>query len=116
MNQLCVAAKKPLISAAITQWEGQLSLYDPAHGAPCYECVFPERPAPGLVPTCAEAGVAAPLPGVIGAMMAMEAVKHLTGAGETLAGRLMIHDALYAQTRVIGIRPRVDCPVCGAGD
>lgn len=116
VNQLCVAAKKPLISAAITQWEGQLSLYDPAHGAPCYECVFPERPAPGLVPTCAEAGVAAPLPGVIGAMMAMEAVKHLTGAGETLAGRLMIHDALYAQTRVIGIRPRVDCPVCGAGD
>ena len=115
VNQLCVAAKKPLISAAITQWEGQLSLYDPAHGAPCYECVFPERPAPGLVPTCAEAGVAAPLPGVIGAMMAMEAVKHLTGAGETLAGRLMIHDALYAQTRVIGIRPRVDCPVCGAG-
>jgi molybdopterin/thiamine biosynthesis adenylyltransferase len=56
-------------------------------GAPCYECVFPTRPAPGMVPTCAEAGVAAPLPGVIGSMMAMEAVKHITGAGETLQGR-----------------------------
>lgn len=113
VNRICAAAGKPLISAAITQWEGQLSLYDPAHGAPCYECVFPVRPAPGMVPTCAEAGVAAPLPGVIGAMMAMEAVKQITGAGQTLAGRLMIHDALYAETRVIGIKRRADCPVCG---
>ena len=113
VNRVCVAAGKPLISAAITQWEGQLSLYDPAHGAPCYECIFPDRPAPGMVPTCAEAGVAAPLPGVIGAMMAMEAVKQITGAGETLAGRLMIHDALYAETRVIRIKRRTDCPVCG---
>lgn len=114
VNRLCVAAGKPLISAAITQWEGQLSLYDPARGGPCYECIFPHRPAPGMVPTCAEAGVAAPLPGVIGAMMAMEAVKHLTGAGETLRGRLMIHDALYGETRVIGTRQRPDCAVCGA--
>jgi molybdopterin/thiamine biosynthesis adenylyltransferase len=71
------------------------------------------KPAPGLVPTCAEAGVAAPLPGVIGAMMAMEAVKWVTGAGETLAGRLMIHDALYMETRVIGVKKRSDCEVCG---
>ena len=77
--------------------------------------VFPERPAPGLVPTCAEAGVAAPLPGVIGAMMAVEAVKHLTGAGETLAGRLMIFDALFADARVIGVQRRADCACCGAG-
>jgi molybdopterin/thiamine biosynthesis adenylyltransferase len=115
VNRMAAAAGKPLISAAITQWEGQISLYDPAHGTPCYECVFPHRPAPGMVPTCAEAGVAAPLPGIIGAMMAMEAVKHLTGAGEGLRGRLMIHDALYAETRVIGIKPRADCAVCGAG-
>ena len=66
-----------------------------------------------MVPTCAEAGVAAPLPGVIGSMMAMEAVKHITGAGETLRGRLMIHDALYAETRVIAVHRRTDCPVCG---
>ena len=116
VNRLAVELGKPLISGAITQWEGQLSLFDPARGGPCYECVFPTRPAPGMVPSCAEAGVAAPLPGVIGAMMAMEAVKQITGAGEGLRGRLMIHDALYAETRVIGITPRADCPVCGARD
>ena len=113
VNRLAVELGKPLISGAITQWEGQLSLFDPAHGGPCYECVFPTRPAPGMVPTCAEAGVAAPLPGVIGAMMAMEAVKQITGAGEGLRGRLMIHDALYGETRVIGIKPRAGCAVCG---
>jgi molybdopterin/thiamine biosynthesis adenylyltransferase len=113
VNRACVAAGVPLISGAITQWEGQVSLFDPAQGGPCYACVFPVKPAPGLVPTCAEAGVAAPLPGVIGAMMAMEAVKWVTGAGETLAGRLMIHDALYMETRVIGVKKRADCEVCG---
>lgn len=113
VNRACVAAGVPLISGAITQWEGQVSLFDPAKGGPCYACVFPVRPAPGLVPTCAEAGVAAPLPGVIGSMMAMEAVKWVTGAGETLAGRLMIHDALYMETRVIGVKKRADCEVCG---
>ena len=115
VNKMAARAGIPLISAAITQWEGQISLYDPAHGSPCYECIFPDRPAPGLVPTCAEAGVAAPLPGVIGAMMAMEAVKHITQAGLTLRGRLLIHDALYAETRVIEIARRSDCPVCGVG-
>ncbi|MFM2349384.1 MAG: hypothetical protein RIR04_350 [Pseudomonadota bacterium] len=115
VNKMAAQAGVPLISAAITQWEGQISLYDPAHGSPCYECIFPDRPAPGLVPTCAEAGVAAPLPGVIGAMMAMEAVKHITQAGITLRGRLLIHDALYAETRVIEITRRSDCPVCGVG-
>ena len=113
VNRVAAKAGKPLISGAITQWEGQVSLFDPAHGTPCYECVFQDRPAPGMVPTCAEAGVAAPLPGVIGAMMAMEAVKHITGAGEGLRGRLLIHDALYMETRVIGIEKRSDCPVCG---
>jgi len=114
VNRVCTALGKPLISAAITQWEGQISLYDPAQGSPCYECVFPERPLPGMVPTCAEAGVAAPLPGVVGSLMASEAVKHITGAGETLRGRLMIFDALYAEARVIGIKKRADCPVCAA--
>lgn len=114
VNRVCARLGKPLISAAITQWEGQMSLYDPAQGGPCYECVFPVRPAPGMVPTCAEAGVAAPLPGVIGAMMAMEAVKELTGAGLGLRGRLMIYDALYSETRMIAVKPRPDCPICAA--
>jgi molybdopterin/thiamine biosynthesis adenylyltransferase len=113
VNRACVAAGVPLISGALTQWEGQLGLYDPARGGPCYACVFPVRPAPGLVPSCAEAGVVGPLPGIIGAMMATEAVKHLTDAGEGLRGRLMIHDALYAETRVIAVKRRQDCPVCG---
>ena len=113
VNRVCAHLGKPLISGAITQWEGQVTLFDPARGAPCRACIFPNRPAPGLVPTCAEAGVAAPLPGVIGALMALEAVKEITGAGLGLRGRLMIHDALYAETRVIGVKKRADCPVCG---
>ncbi|WP_232831626.1 HesA/MoeB/ThiF family protein [Pseudogemmobacter bohemicus] len=113
VNRVCARLGKPLISGAMTQWEGQLSLWDPAQGGPCYECVFPERPAPGMVPSCAGAGVVAPLPGVIGAMMALEAVKHITGAGEGLMGRLMIHDALYAETRMIRVKKRKGCPACG---
>ena len=113
VNRVTVDLGKPLISAAITQWEGQISLYDTANGTPCYECVFPHRPAPGMAPTCAEAGVAAALPGVIGSMMAMEAIKHICKAGEGLSRRLLIHDALFAETRVIRIERRDDCAVCG---
>ncbi|SHF22201.1 Molybdopterin or thiamine biosynthesis adenylyltransferase [Loktanella atrilutea] len=113
VNRVCVAAGVPLIAAALTQWEGQISLYDPARGTPCYACVFPDRPAPGLVPTCAEAGVIGPLPGVMGSMMAVEAVKALTGAGAGLGGRLMIYDALYAETRIVQVPARADCTVCG---
>ncbi len=113
VNRTAVALGKPLIAAALTQWEGQISLYDPSSGGPCYACIFPTAPDPALVPSCAEAGVIGPLPGVIGAMMAVEAVKKITGAGDGLAGRLLIYDALYAQTRIIAIKPRADCAVCG---
>ena len=113
VNRTAVALGKPLIAAALTQWEGQISLYDPARGTPCYECIFPTAPDPSLVPSCAEAGVVGPLPGVVGAMMVVEAVKRITGAGDTLGGRLLIYDALYAQTRVIAVKPRADCAVCG---
>jgi len=114
VNGAAVATKTPLISGAITQWEGQISLFDPTNGGPCYQCVFPTRPAPGMVPSCAEAGVISPLPGVLGTMMALEAVKYFTGAGQGLDGRLMLYDALYAETRVIKIARRVDCETCGA--
>ncbi len=86
INRVAARAGKPLIAAALTQWEGQISLYDPARGGPCYECVFPVAPDPGLVPTCAEAGVAGPLPGVVGSLMALEAVKVITGAGSRCGG------------------------------
>jgi molybdopterin/thiamine biosynthesis adenylyltransferase len=112
-NAAAVKLGKPLLSAAITQWEGQISLYHPAAGGPCYACVFPEDPAPGLVPTCAEAGVAGPLPGVLGAMLAVEAVKWIAGAGEPLLGRMLIYDALYGETRAIALKRREGCPVCG---
>ncbi|MCT8161215.1 HesA/MoeB/ThiF family protein [Pseudoruegeria sp. SHC-113] len=115
VNQTCVALGKPLISGALTQWEGQISLFDPARGAPCYQCVFPEAPAPELAPSCAAAGVLGPLPGVIGAMMAVEAVKEIAGAGEGLRGRLMIYDALYAETRSITVKKRAGCPCCAQG-
>ncbi len=113
VNATAAALGKPVIAAALTQWEGQISVYDPAHGTPCYVCVFPVAPDRALVPSCAEAGVLGPLPGVIGSMMAVEAVKLITGAGEGLRGRLLIYDALYAETRIIGVKKRSDCPVCG---
>jgi molybdopterin/thiamine biosynthesis adenylyltransferase len=113
VNAAAVATKRPLISAAITQWEGQIGLYDPARDAPCYSCVFPERPAAGLAPSCAEAGVMGALPGVVGAMMAVEAIKEITGAGETLRGRLMIYDALYGETRGFRVKRDPGCKVCG---
>jgi molybdopterin/thiamine biosynthesis adenylyltransferase len=112
VNDAAVATGTPLIAAALTQWEGQISLYDPANGTPCYTCIFPQAPDPSLVPSCAEAGVIGPLPGVLGSMMAIEAVKHITGAGEGLGGRLLIYDALYAQMRTIALKPNADCPVC----
>lgn len=115
VNRACVAAGKPLLSGAIAQWEGQLSLFDPAHDAPCLACVFPVIPAAGLAPSCAEAGVVGALPGVIGAMMASEAIKEITGAGQGLRGRLLIHDALWGESRQIVVKRRNDCPVCGAG-
>lgn len=114
VNSACVALGKPLVSGALTQWEGQISVFDPAQDAPCYQCIFPKAPAPGLSPSCAEAGVIGPLPGVIGSLMAMEAVKLVTGAGASLRGEMLIYDGLYGETRKIALKRRADCPCCGA--
>ncbi|MCV6597783.1 MAG: molybdopterin-synthase adenylyltransferase MoeB [Mangrovicoccus sp.] len=112
-NRACVGAGVPLISGAIAQWEGQLSLFDPARGTPCYQCVFPQAPAPGLAPSCAEAGVIGPLPGVIGSMMAVEAIKFLTGAGALLSGEMLIYDGLWGETRKMRLSRDHECSVCG---
>ncbi len=112
-NKTAVALGKPLISGALSQWEGQLSVFHPAGGSPCYQCIFPEAPAAGLSPSCAEAGVIAPLPGVVGSMMAVEAIKLITGAGQPLLGEMLIYDALYGESRKISLSSRADCPVCG---
>jgi molybdopterin/thiamine biosynthesis adenylyltransferase len=114
VNAAAVAAGRPVIAGAISAWEGQVTLYDPAGGAPCMACIFPEAPAPGLAATCAETGVIGALPGVVGSMMALEAVKEITRAGLGLRGRMVIHDALHAETRVIAVNRRADCPVCGS--
>ncbi|WP_210877859.1 HesA/MoeB/ThiF family protein [Roseovarius autotrophicus] len=114
VNATAAALGKPLVSGALSQWEGQLSVFDPARGTPCYQCVFPQAPAPGLAPSCAEAGVLGPLPGVVGAMMASEAIKLITGAGHALRGEMLIYDALYGESRKITLSARADCPVCGA--
>jgi len=115
VNRLCVELKKPLISGALSQWEGQLSVFDPAYSGPCYQCIFPQAPADGLAPSCAEAGVVGPLPGVIGSMMALEALKIAAGAGTPARGEMLIYDALYGETRKITLKKRADCPVCGSG-
>lgn len=113
VNRAAVAAGLPLISGALSQWEGQISVFDPAQGAPCYACVFPKAPAPALAPSCAEAGVIGPLPGVIGSIMAVEAIKLITDAGTPLRGEMVIYDALYGESRKIAVKRRADCAVCG---
>jgi len=113
VNRACVATGRPLVSGAITQWEGQVTIHDPAGGAPCLACLFPEAPAAGLVPSCAEAGVVGALPGIVGSVMALEAIKEITGAGTPLRGTLLLWDGLDADARRIRVARRDDCPVCG---
>lgn len=114
LNAACVAARVPLLSGAISQWEGQVTLYDPARNAPCLACLFPVIPAEGLAPDCASAGVMGALPGIIGSMMAAEAIKLITGAGRSLRGRLLMQDVLWGESREIAVHRRKDCPVCSA--
>ncbi len=114
VNRTAARLGIPLVFAAMGRWEGQVSVFHPRQGGPCYECIFPEAPAPGLVPACAEAGVLGAMAGVIGAMQAVEAVKLITGAGRPLDGRLLLYDALQAETRTIRLAKRADCPVCGS--
>ncbi len=112
VNQACVAQSVPLISGAITQWEGQVTLFNPTDGTPCYACLFPEEPADGLAPSCAEAGVVGALPGIVGSIMAAEAIKHITGAGQTLSGEMLIFDALYGESRKIKLQKTDNCTIC----
>ncbi|HUF12545.1 MAG TPA: molybdopterin-synthase adenylyltransferase MoeB [Longimicrobiales bacterium] len=112
VNDACVLLKKPFAYGAILRFEGQASLFGAPDG-PCYRCLFREPPPPGLVPSCAEAGVIGVLPGVIGSLQALEAIKWLTGAGTSLAGRLLIFDALAMRWRELRLKRDPECPACG---
>lgn len=109
VSDACVATGKTLVSGAIARWTGQIGVFP---GKPCYRCLVPEVPPDA--DTCATVGVVGALGGVIGSMMALEAVKIIAGAGEPLSGRLLIYDALAGETRTVRIGPDPDCPACGA--
>jgi molybdopterin/thiamine biosynthesis adenylyltransferase/rhodanese-related sulfurtransferase len=111
VNDACVILRKPLVSAAIHRFEGQVTTFVPGRG-PCYRCLYPEV-AEGLVPNCADAGVLGVLPGVLGAVQATEAIKLIVGAGDLLCGRLLVYDALEMAFREFGFTRRLDCAVCG---
>jgi adenylyltransferase/sulfurtransferase len=113
VNDACVILGKPNVYGSIFRFEGQVSVFHAEHG-PCYRCLYPEPPPPGLVPSCAEGGVLGVLPGTVGAMQATETVKLILGIGEPLIGRLLRFDALAMRFREYKLRKDPDCPVCGA--
>jgi adenylyltransferase/sulfurtransferase len=112
VNDACVLLGKPNIYGSIFRFEGQASVFWAEHG-PCYRCLYPEPPAPGLVPSCAEGGVLGILPGIIGCIQATEAIKLVLGQGDSLLGRLLLFDALRMEFRELKLRKDPKCPVCG---
>ncbi|MEW6297888.1 MAG: molybdopterin-synthase adenylyltransferase MoeB [Thermodesulfobacteriota bacterium] len=111
INDACVMAKKPLVDGSIFQFEGQATVFYPGRG-PCYRCLFPEPPPPGAAPSCAEAGVLGVLPGLVGCVQALEAMKLILGAGRPLIGRMMHFDTLAGEVRVLKLRRDPNCLVC----
>ncbi len=112
VNDACVLLGKPNVYASIFRFEGQASIFYAEQG-PCYRCLYPEPPPPGLVPSCAEGGVLGVLPGIMGCIQAMEAIKLILGRGEPLIGRLLLFDALGMKFRELRLRKNPDCPICG---
>ncbi len=112
-NDVCVWLRIPNVYGSILRFEGQVGVFAPHLGAPCYRCMSPVPPKPGLVPSCAEGGVLGVLPGLIGTMQALEAIKLITGIGEPLLGRLMHVDTLSMRFRPFKLRRDPECPVCG---
>ncbi len=111
INDACIMAKKMLVDGSIFQFEGQVTVVDPTEG-PCYRCLFPEPPPPGMAPSCAEAGVLGVLPGLVGCVQALEVIKIILGAGNPLVGRMMHFDTLSSEIRVLKLRKDPNCLVC----
>jgi molybdopterin/thiamine biosynthesis adenylyltransferase/rhodanese-related sulfurtransferase len=112
-NDACVLLKKPNVYGSIFRFEGQASVFAPHLGGPCYRCLYPEPPPPGLVPSCAEGGVLGVLPGIMGLIQATEILKLILGAGVTLLNRLLLYDALEMKFRELKLRRDPECPLCG---
>jgi molybdopterin/thiamine biosynthesis adenylyltransferase/rhodanese-related sulfurtransferase len=113
VNDACILLGKPNVYGSIFRFEGQITVFG-APGGPCYRCLYPEPPPLGLVPSCAEGGVLGVLPGIVGAIQAAETLKLILGKGESLAGRLLLFDALAMRFRELKLRKNPECPVCGA--
>jgi adenylyltransferase/sulfurtransferase len=112
INDACVLSGKPDVCGSVLRFEGQAAVFG-APGGPCYRCLYPEPPPPGAVPSCADAGVLGVLPGIVGTIQAAEAIKLILGRGETLAGRLLLLDALTMTFRDVEVPKNPDCAVCG---
>lgn len=111
-NDACVKLRKPNVYASIFRFEGQVTVFDVSRGGPCYRCLYPKPPPPGLVPSCAEGGVLGVLPGLVGLIQATEAIKLILNKGDPLVGRLLIYDALGMTFEELKIRKNPKCPVC----
>jgi molybdopterin/thiamine biosynthesis adenylyltransferase/rhodanese-related sulfurtransferase len=112
VNDACVLLGKPNVYGSIFRFEGQATVFG-YPGGPCYRCLYPEPPPPGLVPSCAEGGVLGVLPGIVGSIQAMETIKLILGTGEPLVGRLLLFDALAMRFRELKLKKNPDCPLCG---
>jgi adenylyltransferase/sulfurtransferase len=118
LNDACFFARKTLVSAAVTEFDGQLATYrafDRSGSWPCYRCLFPEPPPPGTVPSCSETGILGAAAGVMGTLQALEVLKEILGIGQSLAGRLLIYDALDTRFRTVSVKPDPACALCGKG-
>jgi adenylyltransferase/sulfurtransferase len=113
VSDACVLTKRTLVSAAVLRFEGQLSVFKPHAGGPCYRCLYHAAPPAGVVPSCSEAGVLGAVTGVMGTLQATETLKEIMGIGETLSGRLLVWDALETRFRTIKLRPDPKCKACG---
>ena len=116
VNDACYFAKRPLISAAMSRFDAQLSTFKAFEGGdnPCYRCLFPEAPPPGLVPSCSEAGILGALAGAAGSLQATEVIKEILGIGDSMSGWLLLYDALATSFQKVRVKPDPDCPLCGA--
>ncbi|HVT25913.1 MAG TPA: molybdopterin-synthase adenylyltransferase MoeB [Rhizomicrobium sp.] len=116
LNDACFFARKTLVSAAVTEFDGQLATYrafDRSGSWPCYRCLFPEPPPPGTMPSCSETGILGAAAGVMGTLQALEVLKEILGIGQSLAGRLLIYDALDTRFRTVSVKPDPACALCG---